>query len=62
MYTTEIEEILAEGEHAIKLAKIHESINAKSYKKVHQYTNSNLPLFQNILDPQLSDIFKPNVH
>ena len=63
MYNSDVEEVLVEGEKAYKIAKEYMKALMPSHtKKVQQYTNKNLPLFQKYkIDTQLSEIFKPTV-
>ena len=63
MYNSDVEEVLVEGEKAYKIAKEYMKALMPSHtKKVQQYTDKNLPLFQKYkIDTQLSEIFKPTV-
>ena len=63
MYNSDVEEVLVEGEKAYKTSREYMKALMPSHtKKVLQYTEKNLPLFQKFkIDTQLADIFKPTV-
>ena len=64
MYNSDFEEVLVEGEGAYKTCKdFMKSLMPSHTKKVQQYSNLNLPLFQQYtIDSQLADIFQPVVN
>ena len=64
MYNSDVEEILVQGEPAFKICKNYmKSLMPSHTKKIHQYTDENVLLFQKFgIDTQLSDIFKPTVN
>lgn len=63
MYNSDVEEIIVEGENAFKACKdFMKALMPSHIKKVQQYKDSDLPLFQKYtIDSQLADIFKPTV-
>ena len=63
MYNSDIEEIVVEGEKAFKACKdFMKALMPSHVKKVQQYKDTQLPLFQKYtIDSQLADIFKPVV-
>ena len=63
MYNSDVEEILVQGEPAFKTCKNYmKSLMPSHTKKIQQYTDENILLFQKFgIDSQLSDIFKPVV-
>ncbi len=63
MYNSDFEEIIVEGENAFKACKdFMKALMPSHIKKVQQYKDSDLPLFQKYtIDSQLADIFKPTV-
>ncbi len=64
MYNSDVEEILVQGEMAFKICKSYmKSLMPSHTKKIHQYTDENILLFQKFsIDSQLSDIFKSTVN